>query len=105
MATDLTVATTILEQLGGGRFIVMTGAKDFIATADERGGLAFRLPSYGGEQRVRHMAITLTEADLYTVQAFSGRGPALAECDRREGVYADTLRDVFTRMTGLAVSL
>ena len=35
------IADTILEQLGGGRFILMTGAKDF--SFGEAGELNFRL--------------------------------------------------------------
>lgn len=31
MTYDNQIATTILQQLGGKRFVVMTGAKDFIA--------------------------------------------------------------------------
>ncbi|HFN7312713.1 TPA: hypothetical protein ACHGUK_004268 [Escherichia coli] len=40
------VATEILNQLGGNRFIAMTGAKNFTCF-DENGesGLCFRLPS------------------------------------------------------------
>ena len=32
MSTDMRVAETILSQLGGNRFRVMTGAKNFAAT-------------------------------------------------------------------------
>jgi hypothetical protein len=32
--SNLTVANTILEQLGGGRFIAMTGAKSFVGGED-----------------------------------------------------------------------
>ena len=41
MATDLTVANTILQQLGGNKFRVMTGAKNFVGSND---ALTFRLP-------------------------------------------------------------
>ena len=36
-----TIATTILQQLGGSRFIAMTGAKNLVA---EENALIFRLP-------------------------------------------------------------
>jgi hypothetical protein len=32
--TDMTVARTILDQLGGARFVAMTGAREFVGSAD-----------------------------------------------------------------------
>ena len=39
--SDITVAKTILRQLGGRSFIFMTGARNLIASADS---LSFRIP-------------------------------------------------------------
>ena len=32
--TDITVARSILDQLGGARFVAMTGAREFVGSAD-----------------------------------------------------------------------
>jgi hypothetical protein len=33
LMTDMTVARTILDQLGGARFVAMTGAREFVGSA------------------------------------------------------------------------
>lgn len=38
----MNISNTILEQLGGGRFVLMTGAKHLVSHSD---ALSFRLPS------------------------------------------------------------
>lgn len=104
---ESTPADVILAQLGGNRFIAMTGAKHVFSDA---GGMAlvFKLPrlTYGGINAVR---VELTPADTYTMtftkvgNARSGhRVETIAEV---ENVYADSLRQVFESKTGLATSL
>jgi hypothetical protein len=119
-APDLIVARTILEQLGGQRFVVMTGAKNFIGGPDS---LSFKIPK---TRRIRGVRITRTPADTYTVEFFTwgrrarqvhkvrrtreqkdsgGRYGCLDTVATVEDVYAGQLRDVFTRVTGLQTSL
>lgn len=104
MATDLTVANTILAQLGGRRFVLFTGAKDFIGSAD---ALTMRLPR--NEKGVDRVKITLTPADEYTLEAFKLRRrdgvPELESLDKREGLYCDNLAEVFERVTSLYTRL
>lgn len=97
----MTVANTILEQLGGRRFIAMTGAKDFLGDKDL---LAFRLPrgARGGINKVR---ITLTPADLYDVQFYKMGSKSFTLLAQADNVDAAQLRQVFTRHTGLETSL
>lgn len=45
MKTDTTVAAAIIETLGGNRFAVMTGAKNFVAGPNV---VTFRLPGGAG---------------------------------------------------------
>lgn len=103
--TDMTVANTILEQLGGRRFQVMTGAKHF--TGSET-GLSFKLPrSKDGANVVR---ITLTAMDLYDIETVSVRksrtkGLTFTTKTERDGIYCDQLQEVFTSITGLATRL
>lgn len=107
MSEHLTVATTILEQLGGRRFMAMTGAKHFLALDEARGALRFKLPGKPGfvKKGINLVKITLMPSDTYTVTAYRYKGLEVTEVETHDDIYADVLRDVFTRMTGLAVSL
>jgi len=100
---DLQVANTILEQLGGRRFLVMTGAKHLAGTVD---ALTFALPR--NAKKVTHVKITLMPSDTYRVTFWKlGRGlnGGLDVLGEEEGVYADNLQAVFTEGTGLYTHL
>lgn len=101
MATTMTVATTILEQLGGGRFVAMTGSKNFVGSAD---ALSFRIGS-GAKNGINAARIVLTPADDYTVTFLRIRGTKVVEVETREGIYCDQLQDVFTTATGFYTKL
>lgn len=95
------VAQTILEQLGGNRFVVMTGATNFVGRPD---GLSFKVGANG--KGVTHVRVTLTPADVYTVEFFAIRGTRpIKTLAIAEGVYADKLGETFAAKTGLAVRL
>lgn len=59
----MTVANTILNQLGGNKFLAMTGAKYLLDLGD---GLRFNLPKNGS--KANKVQITLNANDLYDVQ-------------------------------------
>jgi hypothetical protein len=100
----LQVANTILNQLGGVKFRVMTGAKNFIGSAD---ALSFHLPGGGGfcKDGINGVRITLDPSDTYTVQFFRRRGAKLKVIATVSDVYCDMLRQVFENHTGLRTSL
>jgi hypothetical protein len=100
---DLHVAQTILQQLGGQRFLVMTGAKNLIGSADS---LTLRINSvnYDGK-RVNVVKVTLDPLDTYTVTASYLRAGKLKTVATVSDVYNDALQAVFTRVTGLHTSL
>lgn len=102
----LDVANTILAQLGGGKFVIMTGAKDFIARPDS---LTFKLPGGLTRDRGNRMTITLTQDDTYKVQYGRARMRNLevkyTKLAELEDVYADNLRVVFEDLTGFRTSL
>lgn len=105
MATDMTVANTILQQLGGQRFLTMTGAKNL--TGDTR-SLTMKLPANITKGRITHMKITLTYADLYLLEAIKQkRAPSfeVRTVQTEDGIYAENLRETFEEMTGLLVHL
>ena len=103
--TDPTVARTILAQLGGGRFIAMTGANHFLAGRSE---LQFRIPLCGRQRRnINGIRIELAGDDTYRVQFYYiyRTGLRLNEVSKHEGIYEDNLQQLVTEQTGLALSL
>jgi hypothetical protein len=102
------VANTIVEQLGGRKFIAMTGARFFVG--DET-GVAFRLPGAGGfcKKGINLVRVELDPNDTYTI-TFSRLSrkqglPHIKVVAQHHGVYFDMLQSMFTSETGLAVSL
>jgi hypothetical protein len=99
---DMTVAKTILEQLGGRRFLVMTGAKNLTATDTS---LSFRVNGRTASGAVNGVRIVLTPMDTYTVETLYTRGSSRRVVATEENVYCDVLAAVFTRLTGLDTKL
>lgn len=106
--TDKTVATEILNQLGGKSFIIMTGAKDFGTNGHD---LTMTLPrNQSGANRLK---ITLDYAtDTYTMRFYKYSKPRISlktgafisekekEIRFFSEVYCDMLQDIFTEVTG-----
>lgn len=99
---DMTVANTILEQLGKQKFIVMTGARNFLGAQDS---LSFRLPSNFAKKGINYIKITLSPADTYDIVMGKIRGLKFTSISETEGVYAEDLRRIISEETGLALSL
>lgn len=99
---DMTVARTILEQLGGNKFKVMTGARDFVGGENF---LSFKLPTGRTKNKSNYVRVRLNGLDTYDVEFLSLRGMNSSVKAYKEGVYADQLQAVFTRETGLETSL
>jgi hypothetical protein len=101
--SDLTIAKTILDQLGGKRFLVMTGAKQLVGSP---ASLSMRLNSVNEERkRVNYVAITLDPSDTYTLVAGYVRGTTFTEVFKRDDVYCDQIQEIFTKATGLYTHL
>lgn len=102
---SMQVAETILSQLGGNRFIAMTGAYSFTGSKD---CLSFRLPS-NNSKKIGGVRINLKDDDTYTlttVKLKRRKGGFLdTECKEFPNVYCDNLRQVFESATGLLTSL
>lgn len=94
------VATTILEQLGGGRFIAMTGSNTFIGSADS---LRFKVGS--NAMKVTHVRVTLDPSDTYTVEFLKVRSLKVETLSTESNVYAEDLQKIFTAGTGLYTRL
>lgn len=96
------IAETIRTQLGGQRFMVMTGAKDFVAFD---AGLRFKLPRGFARNGINLVSIKLEANDTYTVLFQKFYKLNVTTVATVENVYADSLRAVFTEATGLDVNL
>ena len=93
----MTVAQTIFEQLGGNRFIAMTGSSHFTGSETH---LNMKLTR--NAVKASYLKIELTPADTYTM-TFYKVDKMLEKTIKAEvtGVYADQLQKVFTSKTGL----
>ena len=104
----LDVANTIVEQLGGRKFIAMTGARNFVGSDK---GVSFKLPGGGGfcKSGINFVEIELEPGDTYTVTFLKMRKqngvPAAMFTSIKRDVYFAMLQELFTRETGLAVRL
>lgn len=94
------VAKEILRQLGGNKFLMMTGAKNLVGGENS---LSFSLPGSGGftKNGINLVRITLTPNDLYTVEYIKRRGTTLKVIAKSENIYNDMLQSDFTEKTGL----
>ena len=95
-----TVAQNIVTQLGGSKFVAMTGANNLVS--GER-GLTFRIGRNTG--KVTHVKITLTAMDDYQVEFLAIRGTKVSPLAFKDGLQAEQLRPAFERVTGLRTSL
>lgn len=94
------VANTILAQLGGNKFIAMTGAKDI---SSEKDALNFKLPKMA-KNKSNFITIKLVN-DEYTIKFFKYAKFDLTEISKFDNVQASDLTKVFERETGLATKL
>ena len=106
------IAKTILSQLGGNKFIAMTGSKNFISD-----GNTLRMSLSRNKTAANRLYITLEGDDTYTMKFFKATGgrfkikpfewieykeTIVAEF---EGIYCDMLQDMFTEVTGMDTHL
>ena len=94
------VATTILQQLGGNKFIAMTGAKNFGSIEK---GLSFKIGR--NSSGYNHVKIVLNSLDLYDMHFIKVRKCRIVKDDEVCGLYDDMLQRTFTDKTGLYTHL
>lgn len=97
------IAVEILNQLGGNKFIAMTGAKNFVWL--EKGGLIFKLPSNFARNGINLVRIKLEPSDTYNIEFLKSRGASLKIIGSFEMIYCDQLQEIFTETTGLYTHL
>lgn len=96
------VTRTILDQLGGNKFVAMTGAKEFAGAAYV---LAFSVSSRSTRNKCNRVIITLLASDTYKVQFCKLTKTELKPITTLVGVHCSELQQIFTQETGLATSL
>lgn len=100
--SDLQVASTILQQLGGKHFIAMTGANNFVGFDS---GLMFMVPKHLCRNGANKVRIVLDPSDTYTVEFWHIRGMDWRQISKHDLIYADRLQQLFAEQTGMAVRL
>jgi hypothetical protein len=106
------IAKTILQQLGGNKFLAMTGAKNLMSDGNK---LHMTLPK--NMSKANRLTITLDPNDTYQIRFFKLTGGKLnmktfeySEIKEKDikvsdGIYADQLQDIFTSITGMYTHL
>jgi len=95
------IASTTLNQLGGNRFIAMTGAKGLSFGLD--GTLRFKVGR--NALNVNHVQVSLNGKDLYDMKFIAIRGAKITTKKEYSDVYGDQLQNLFTEATGMYTSL
>jgi hypothetical protein len=106
------VADIILQQLGGNKFVVMTGSKNFLSD-----GNTLRMSLAKNGSKANRLEITLEADDTYTMRfykytagrlnkkTFSWTEDKVEEVSTVDGVYCDMLQPIFTQVTGMYTHL
>jgi hypothetical protein len=95
------VARTILSQLGGNKFMAMTGAKNLVGSED---ALCMHLPR--NKSGAKYLRIEITMSDTYNVIFRKhGKNYTFPIAAKFENVYAEMLQKIFTEVTGFDTKL
>src|SRR6056300_551244 len=93
-------ASELLKQLGGNKFISMTGAKNLTFS-----GLGLVMQIGKNSKGVTHVRFKLSSKDLYDIDFLSIRGSNVKTKSKEKGVYGDQLAQMFKKNTGLNIRL
>ena len=108
----MTKAQIILQQLGGNKFIAMTGSNHFL---DDDSTLHMHLAK--NASKANRLSITLNADDTYTMRFWKYTAPRLnyktltyskekiADIKTINGIYFDQMQNIFTEVTHLYTSL
>jgi hypothetical protein len=92
-----------LRQLGGNKFIAMTGAKNFVYSEKDN-YISFKIPR--AAQNINFIKITLNAMDTYDIEFGHISGKLEYKVIKQiDGIYNDQLQSIFTQETKLYTSL
>ena len=98
---SMSVAKEILETLGGNKFRVMTGAKNFMGFSE---GLVMKIGRNSSNSN--YLKITLNSMDLYDMEfAKVSRMGEKKSVTEYNNVYNDSMVEVFEKHTGMYTKL
>jgi hypothetical protein len=104
--TGAQVAKTIISQLGGNKFIAMTGSKNFAYGTNDSGNDYISMHLTRNAAKAKFLIVTLTPSDTYNMEFIKiDKELNRTVVAQKEGVYCDMLQDIFTNITGLYTSL
>lgn len=98
------VADITLQQLGGQKFIAMTGAKNLLSR-DNGATLSFQISSRLTSNKSNYVTVTLNGNDLYDVYFGKIHKYTLKEISKHNDVGVENLVKLFERETGLYTKL
>lgn len=98
----MSIVETILSQLGGRRFLVMTGSYDLIG-CDKEKHLCMRLRR--NVSKFSRLKVKLMADDTYTMHFFRFLKGEIVSYRAIDGLYCEDLARVFEDVTGLRTSL
>jgi hypothetical protein len=102
-SSDMSIAQEILRQLGGHRFLTMTGAKNLLSGPNY---LVMNLPPTLTKGRINKFKIELDQTtDSYTLTAMKYRKLEVKGVEKVENIDVTNLKRKFTEMTGLDVHI
>lgn len=94
------IAATILMQLGGNRFLAMTGS---VPQYCDNYTSCYKLRR--NKSRANYMKITLNCMDTYDIEFIRANTSGLKTLVEKRGYYNDMLQVMFTEVTGLNTQL
>ena len=100
--TTQSIAQTILSQLGGNKFLVMTGAKNLCGHPD---ALSFKISSTMTRNKSNYVKVTLNSNDLYDVTFNKIVKFNIKEISKHNDIFCEDLESLFQEETGLATRL
>ena len=95
-------ANIILKQLGGTKFITMTGAQNFSIVEN---GMSFKLPNNFAKDNINYVKIVLNNKDLYDIEYGLIKNFEYLVVKKEYDLYNDQLQHSFTENTGLHTKL
>jgi len=101
------IAVTILQQIGGNKFLAITGSKvQYFGTDKDTGNVYLMLKLRRNKARAQYLKITLDASDTYRMKFFSVDDELnhIVKWER-DTIYDDGLAPVFEEVTGLYTSL
>jgi len=112
MENQITIAKEILNQLGGSKFLAMTGSKNLLYAeiTESNPNFWLRMDLIRNKAKANRLKITLTDMDTYIMKFYNQQIKNYTEVvitneKTIEGVYCDQLQEMFTEITGLDTAL